>query len=118
MSASRNRSVVVFSTGLLIVQILDIVVHIAAGEVEVLRFTASALLAVVAIVGFVNVPGMVRLWVAVGAGVTYIAMNAAFVAVFGLVNPATDSIRTPLFAFVLASLLLLVLSTRASARNS
>ncbi|MEO1071588.1 MAG: hypothetical protein AAFX77_04885 [Pseudomonadota bacterium] len=86
-------------------QALDALVHVATGQVEPIRLSASALIGLggVLIVGVKARPGLI----ASLAGMTYLALNLVFLAQHGLVNPATETIRVPLFVFVMGSLGLL-----------
>ena len=88
--------------GLLIVaQLLDVLVHVAVGQLEPVRMLANAFLvggATDAVVGS-------RRALALGlGGLLYLLLNLWFVWQEGLINPATESLRLPLVAFVGVSL--------------
>lgn len=118
MSDSTSRSVLWLSIGLLAVQILDVVVHVAAGEVEALRIASSVTLALVAITGFFPIPIFFRRWTVFGAGISYAVLNVVFVIAYGVVNPTSGSLRLPLVGFVVVSLVLLILTARSPSESS
>ncbi len=93
--------------GLLIaVQMFDIAVHIATGQVEPLRIASNIVIVAGAFAAMRLAPGAARSAVWIG-GLGYLALNLVFLAVFGLTNPATETVRVPLFVFVAVSLALL-----------
>ena len=84
------------------VQLIDVAVHIAVGQVEPLRILGNAFL----LTGGVFAALMPRLWtftLAIGV-VDYLILNALFLWMNGLTNPETDTARIPLFAFVALSM--------------
>lgn len=92
--------------GLLIgLQVIDVSVHVATGQVEVLRILANLVIGLGAVVS-VRGAGAVGVML-VGSGLVYLLLNLVFLAQNGVVNPQTGSLRLPLFVFVVGSLLLL-----------
>lgn len=85
-------------------QALDVILHIATGQFEPIRILSNAVLVAGAVAGVVVTPRSTPLLVV--AGGLYLALNAVFVLQHGLVNPATDALRLPLFVFVAGSLVL------------
>lgn len=87
---------------LLLVQTLDVAVHVAAEQVEPVRILSNCLL-----VGFgglalaVDSRRQTLLWF---GATLYLLLNLLFLGDHGIVNPRTDSLRIPLFGFVVVSL--------------
>ena len=99
---------------LIALQMLDVAVHVATGQVEPLRLLSNLVIGAGAS-AWVFVPalrGPTLLW---ASGAVYLGLNGLFLAREGLVNPTTEALRIPLFAFVLLSLLLLAWLRRARA---
>ncbi len=87
-------------------QCVDVLVHVATGQVEPIRIAASV---VVTIAGLAAVFALSRpILTLVASGLIYAVFNALFFAGSGLINPETDSLRVPLFGFVVLTLILLV----------
>ncbi len=84
---------------------LDILLHVAAGQLEPIRLASNAVICIGA-AAFVFASTSSRLAIYV-AGLVYLALNAAFLFQNGLINPATNGLRLPLFGFVAVSLFLL-----------
>lgn len=83
-------------------QALDIAVHVATGQVEMQRIAGSVVISAGALIFFFSSRDFLVL-----SGAVYLALNVAFLAQHGLVNPASGALRVPLFVFVLVSLGLL-----------
>lgn len=97
-----NTKTMVTLGAVIAVQAVDAGLHIAISEVEMLRIMSNAVLVVAVSSGVLLFP---RRRVAVLAGAScYVALNLAFVALFGLENPVTGVNRAPLFAFIAVSL--------------
>lgn len=89
---------------LLALQVLDVAVHVATDQVEAQRIGASVILSAAALVAvYTSARATV---VVMGGELIYLALNALFVWQHGLINPATGSVRLPLFLFVILSLML------------
>ncbi len=85
-------------------QVLDVFVHVATGQVEIIRMTSNAILIAGAAVSVFASP-RARIVILV-SGILYLVLNLAFLVQHGLVNPATEALRIPLFGFVAVSLAL------------
>ncbi len=104
MSSSTTRAF--FPLALLIgLQGIDVLLHIATDQIEPIRIAASAVVALagLAAVFALRAPALFL----VGSGLVYTAFNAMFLAENGLTNPETDSLRLPLFGFVILTVILL-----------
>lgn len=87
---------------LVALQAIDIAVHVATGQIEVLRILSNlVIVAGVGLAGRMQAP----VWALCGA-LGYLGLNALFLVLFGLINPTTDSLRVPLFGFLALSLML------------
>ena len=96
-----NRSL----AGVIIIQALDAVVHLATGNIELLRISASVMLVVGAWMMLRSPAGAKG--VGMANGFAYLVLNGVFLSVHGLTNAATGNLRIPLFVLVIASLLAL-----------
>ena len=96
-----NRSL----AGVIIIQALDAVVHLATGNIELLRISASVMLVVGAWMMLRSPAGAKG--VGMANGFAYLVLNGVFLFVHGLTNAATGNLRIPLFVLVIASLLAL-----------
>ena len=97
----QNREVFILGA-VMAVQILDVGLHIAINEVEILRVMSNALLLIATSLGvFLTRSSRAVLW---GGAIGYVVLNLVFVALFGLENPATGVNRAPLFVFMAVSL--------------
>lgn len=88
---------------LAIIQVLDVAVHVATGQIEPVRLASNAVLLLGAGAAMITRTHASTLLLAAGAA--YLALNMLFLAQHGLVNPTTDALRIPLFGFVVGSLL-------------
>ena len=93
---------------LLLLQVIDIAIHLATNQVEAVRVTSNLCIAAGALVGTLVAGGVARLLMVLG-GLAYAALNLLFLVQHGVINPANDAIRVPMFAFVFASLALYAL---------
>lgn len=89
---------------LLGLQVLDVLVHVAADQFEPLRLTASAMMSLGAVGAFLT-PAQSRTAAPLSA-LGYLALNVLFVVENGIVNPETDQLRIPLMVFVAGTLAL------------
>jgi hypothetical protein len=102
-----------------LLQVFDVVVHAATGQIEPLRVAANVLIAgwaIVAVVRRAPLPGL-AVPAALGA---YLLLNAVFVALEGATNPEQGgAVRWMLFALIAATTVALLglaaARTRASA---
>ncbi|MFN2323853.1 MAG: hypothetical protein ABR510_12950 [Trueperaceae bacterium] len=93
-------SVLVWAAVLGLIQGFDVGVHVASGQLEPLRVAASLLVTVWAIVAVVRRDAARRTVVVAALG-AYLALNAVFLALEGVTNPAQDgAVRWMLFALV------------------
>jgi len=83
---------------------MDLLVHFAADQIEPLRISSNVIVTFAALWAVTGAAHS-RIVVAL-AGTLYVALNALFLVQSGLINPATNAMRIPLFGFVGASLLL------------
>ena len=88
----------------LVVQSLDVAVHVATDQLEPLRVASNLILGVAAVIAAGQRPFARPLLLA--ASGAYLAFNILFLFQYGLVNPTTGGVRYPLFAFVMGSLAL------------
>ena len=88
---------------LLFIQALDIFIHVASGQVESLRISASVMLVIGAWMILAS-PGGAK-GVGIANAFAFMVLNGVFLSVSGLSNPETGSLRMPLFVFVGASLM-------------
>lgn len=89
---------------------VDIALHVATGQFEVIRL-ASNIIAVFGAMA-VHVASKRALSAVLVSGAGYILFNAVFLAQNGLTNPSTGNLRLPLFAFVFITLFLYFWSWR------
>ena len=100
-----------------LVQVFDVGVHVAAGQIEPLRVAASVLIAGWAIVAVVRRAATRGLAVQAALG-AYLLLNAVFVALEGLTNPAQGgAVRWMLFALVAATTVAVLGLAAARARR-
>ena len=101
---------------LLAVQGLDVGVHIATDQFELIRTVSSLIAATGAILTLL----MTRHARSIGlaAGVGYLLLNTIFLVQHGLTNPATDALRIPLFGFIALTLIFLVWCVMRSAKTN
>lgn len=84
------------------VQVVDVGLHVAISEVEMLRVVSNAVLVVGVSLGAFSLQSWrTAIW---GGAIGYCVLNLVFVALFGLENPVSGVNRTPLFAFMALSL--------------
>ena len=88
---------------LIVLQILDVVVHVATQQIEPIRITSNAVLSAGALAAVLLAVSASRF--AIPLAVTaYLVLNLLFLAQHGTVNPTTEALRLPMFVFVLGSL--------------
>lgn len=97
-----NRATLVLVIALVGVQLIDAVVHLATGQVEVIRLIASAVIVIAAVVANA-VPVGRRSVMAIGAAI-YLALNVVFLVDAGAVNSVTGAPRIAMIVFVVLSL--------------
>ena len=101
---------------ILALQGIDIALHIATDQFEIIRVASNIVVALGAMAMFFT-PNFARLAL-LGSGATYLLLNAIFVAQNGVSNPDTNALRVPLIGFVIVTLALLIWSRlRARAAN-
>ncbi|MHA2503286.1 MAG: hypothetical protein ACXAE3_10485 [Candidatus Kariarchaeaceae archaeon] len=89
--------------GIVAIQIVDVTIHMLTGQFELLRTLASLVLIIGSYTWFrASTSGS---WMDYGmrSWFVYLLLNVYFVMTNGLINPETNSLRIPLFLFVLAS---------------
>lgn len=89
--------------GVLFIQTVDVFIHVASGQVETLRISASVMLVIGAWMILAS-PGGAK-GVGIANGFAFVLLNGVFLSVSGLSNPETGSLRMPLFVLVGASLM-------------
>ncbi len=91
---------------LLALQAIDIGLHIATDQFELIRTVSS----LVAAGGALLMLPLARQTTAIGiiSGAGYLLLNGIFLAQNGLTNPATETLRFPLFGFIALTLLLMI----------
>ncbi|MEX3016412.1 hypothetical protein [Gymnodinialimonas hymeniacidonis] len=95
---------VLIPLGLLIVwQILDVAVHVAAQQAEPIRIASNAVLTAGALSAVLPTLSPSRFAIPL-AVVVYLMLHVLFLSLNGFVNPTTEAPRLPLFVFVLGSL--------------
>lgn len=95
------------------VQALDVAVHVGVGQVEPVRVLSNGWLVGGATLALLD-PSRRSAWLW-ASGALYTALNLWFLWTEGLFNPATDSLRIPLFGFVALTLGLTAWLGRADA---
>lgn len=96
----------VFSIGIIIVQLFDIVIHAATDQLEPLR-AASNLIIMVWIVIVLKGKFIDRIFaLACGSIGFYLGLNLIFLFREGMTNPNTGGVRTMLFLLVLLTMVL------------
>ncbi|MGB1462968.1 MAG: hypothetical protein ACPG8Q_05490, partial [Candidatus Poseidoniaceae archaeon] len=103
---------------LLFIQALDVFIHVASGQVESLRISASVMLVIAAWMILAS-PGGAK-GVGIANAFAFMVLNGVFLSVSGLSNPETGSLRVPLFVLVTLSLVAFayhVLLAQASVRD-
>ncbi|MGB0726108.1 MAG: hypothetical protein ACPGQO_04905 [Candidatus Poseidoniaceae archaeon] len=89
--------------GVLFIQAVDVFIHVASGQVETLRISASIMLVIGAWMILAS-PGGAK-GVGIANGFAFLVLNGVFLSVSGVSNPETGSLRMPLLVFVGASLM-------------
>ena len=108
------RSVLAWAVAISLIQGFDVAVHVASGQLEPLRVVASLIVTVWAVLAVVR--GDVARRTVVAALGAYLALNAVFVALEGVTNPAQgDAVRWVLFALVAATTITVLGLTNARA---
>ena len=100
-----NRAATVLLVALAGVQLIDVVFHIATGQVEVLRLIASAVIVMAAVIARAVPVGSAGITVIVVGAAIYLVLNVVFLVDAGLVNPVTGAPRIPLFVFIALTLI-------------
>ena len=96
--------------GVLFIQAVDVFIHVASGQIETLRISASVMLVIGAWMILAS-PGGAR-GVGIANGFAFALLNGVFLSVSGLSNPETGSLRMPLFVLVTASLVMFAYHVR------
>ena len=89
---------------LLCIQGFDMALHAALDQVEPMRLVANV---IIGISGFLAI-AFTRL-VGLGGGLIDLMLNVVFLIQNGVINPVTESLRLPLFGFVVVSLVLMLM---------
>lgn len=89
--------------GVLFIQAVDVFIHVASGQVETLRISASIMLVIGAWMILAS-PGGAK-GVGIANGFAFLVLNGVFLSVSGVSNPETGSLRIPLFVLVSLSLM-------------
>ena len=89
--------------GVLFIQAVDVFIHVASGQVETLRISASVMLVIGAWMILAS-PGGAK-GVGIANGFAFLLLNGVFLAVSGVSNPETGSLRIPLFVLVTFSIM-------------
>ena len=95
---------------LVLIQAVDVVIHLNGGMLETLRISASVMLVVGAWMILASPNGARS--VAAANGFAFLLLNGVFVAVHGITNPQTGNLRLPMMVFVVASLASLAMHVR------
>ena len=89
--------------GVLFIQAVDVFIHVASGQIETLRISASVMLVIGAWMILAS-PGGAK-GVGIANGFAFVLLNGVFLSVSGVSNPETGGFRIPLFVLMSASLL-------------
>ncbi|MHA2503285.1 MAG: hypothetical protein ACXAE3_10480 [Candidatus Kariarchaeaceae archaeon] len=109
MNISRNSLILIT-----IFQVIDVLVHVLSGQFELVRVLGSVTLIIGSYIVYSGItPASSMDYGLLGLSV-YLMLNIYFVAINGLTNPETDSLRVPLFLFVLTSAGIPIYSTLKS----
>lgn len=95
-----------------VLQALDVLIHVASGMLEPLRISANVMLVVGAWMILGSPAGAKG--VGVANGFAFLVLNGVFVAVHGMTNPVTGNVRLPMVVLVVGSLAALALHVRAA----
>lgn len=85
-------------------QLVDVIVHIATGQVEPTRITSNVIISAGAIAALFSPFRSTQLVLVTST--LYLVLNLAFLLQNGVANPATGALRIPLFIFIVGSLVL------------
>lgn len=89
--------------GVLFIQAVDVSIHLASGQVESLRISASVMLLIGSWMILAS-PGGAK-GVGIANGFAFLVLNGVFLSVSGVSNPETGTLRTPLFVLVTFSIM-------------
>ncbi|MEO1043356.1 MAG: hypothetical protein AAFX52_13825 [Pseudomonadota bacterium] len=103
---------------LIVVQALDLFVHVAVGELEPIRVMSNVIIVLGGVITLASFAS--RLLAAALAGFLYLLLNVLFLVDQGWIKPATGAPRIPLIVFVATSLLILcwLISRHKAARSN
>ena len=96
--------------GVLFIQAVDVFIHVASGQIETLRISASVMLVIGAWMILASPRG--ARGVGIANGFAFVLLNGVFLSVSGLSNPETGSLRMPLFVLVTTSLVMFAYHVR------
>ncbi|MEN0001080.1 MAG: hypothetical protein AAF940_09365 [Pseudomonadota bacterium] len=85
-------------------QLVDVIVHIATGQVEPIRITSNVIISAGAIAALFSPFRATQL--VLGTSLLYLVLNLAFLLQQGVVDPATGGLRISLYIFIIGSLAL------------
>ena len=91
---------------LIVLQGLDILLHVATDQVEPIRIASNVIIGSGAVLALPGPLSRATSLILVSGGI-HLVLNLVFLAQYGLVNPTSGGVRLPLFGFVIASLALL-----------
>ena len=94
-------------SALTVIQLIDIAIHAATNQIELLRVSSNAVIFILVILVVIGRQLAMKTPVYFGAVALYAALNGVFLALYGLTNPEQgDAPRTMLFILVLVTVLL------------
>ena len=110
------KGALILGIGVVAVQLIDVVIHVATGQAESIRILSNVIVAGWAIG---SLAGRAKiLSVAIGALVAYLGLNLAFLAMNGLTNPAQGNApRITLFVLMALTTVLSLWSMRRPRSN-
>ncbi len=87
-------------------QAIDIGLHVATDQFELIRTVSSLIAAGGALLMLLFARRAPAVGIIAGAG--YLLLNGIFLAQNGLTNPATETLRVPLFGFIALTVILMI----------
>jgi len=99
METTSGKAGLLLGLGVVVIQLIDVAVHVATGQAELIRILSNVIIggwAVWSLSGVARVRGA-----GLAAVAAYLGLNLAFLAMNGLTNPAQgDAPRVTLFVLV------------------
>ena len=95
-----NQTIWRLGIAIVLIQLFDIIIHVATNQVEPIRIAASVIISAWIGLVFWNKLGKSFAVISQAAMTIYIILNVIFINTAGVTNPTNDSPRLTLFAIV------------------